>query len=564
MISASQRAAMADDSELGAGNILHRLIGHGHSPDLELLWCDDQWHDPAGARPGVLTLGRLLDVVQTYAGYFHSVGVRPRDVVAVHTASATDNIIAFLALTSLGAIPSFVNARLRPDIAREYVRRQGAVGSFSDAERHVVLAGAGDPDPGLRFTARRSDIRPEHRDLAPGHPYRHHGSDPVLISHSSGTTGMPKGVPHTHESLFYAVRYRLRMPLGTSYDRGLSGLPGAHNATISTLLLFLALGNPLKLLTSQRGTEVLDAIESFRPTMVLGFSATFAEMAAHDLSTRDLSSVNVWYNTGDAAHEAHIRKLIAVGSHPEVTREHGRRSRPGSVFIDGLGSSEAGYALFHVNHQSDAATFGRCVGRPLPYVQAAILGEDGTELPPGTPGRLGVRSPSLTPGYWNDSLTNYRSRLSGYWLSGDLAYRDEQGRFYHLDRVPDAIRTPAGVIFSTYTEELLLRELPQLADATLVAVAPEGAGVGWEGEPVAQAYALLQTGPDWTVPADQVTDTVNAVLRAHDVPPVAEALVVADHEVAVGVTGKVLKRELRERFRRTETGAHAGAGVAQR
>ena len=118
--------------------------------------------------------------------------------------------------------------------------------------------------------------------LPPSYPHRHDATDPVLISHSSGTTGMPKGVPHTHRTLMYAQLHRLRYSTGTDMERTLVGLPGAHNAMVATLLYCLLLRTDIKLLSSRRGADVLDAVEEFRPTTVLAFAGTFGEMAAEE------------------------------------------------------------------------------------------------------------------------------------------------------------------------------------------------------------------------------------------------------------------------------------------
>ncbi|MEU6227238.1 class I adenylate-forming enzyme family protein [Streptomyces sp. NPDC047042] len=550
LISRQERARICNDTELGAGNILARLAVYDRPLDEVVLRTDGNWHAPDGSYPHELTLGELREDVEAYSGWYATQGVRPRDPVAIHSYSSAEFAVNFLALTSLGAIPSFVNGNLPPDIAREYVRRQGAVGAFTDREHHDVLAAS--PASGLRFCATAADIRPEHRAaLPPSHPYRHDPTDPVLISHSSGTTGMPKGVPHTHRTLMYAQLHRLRYSTGTDMERTLVGLPGAHNAMVATLLYCLLLRTDIKLLSSQRGTEVLDAIEEFRPTTVLAFAGTFGEMAAEDLSARDLSSVQVWFNTGDAAHEAHIRALVRHGSHQTVERAGGdpRHVRvDGSVFVDGLGSSEAGYSVFHNRHTKDTSAYSRCVGRPISFAEAAVLAEDGTPLPPGEIGRLGLKSPTLTPGYWNDSLTWNRMRLGGYWLTGDLAHQDADGNFYHLDRAPDAIRTRAGVVFSTRTEELLLRELPELADCTVVGVADDGVRADWDGDGVADAYALLQLSDEVTEEEGELTVRVNSVLRAAGFPPVTRALRMKPDDVAKGATGKVLKRVMRDRF----------------
>ncbi|WP_055529421.1 class I adenylate-forming enzyme family protein [Streptomyces graminilatus] len=559
LISRQERARICSDPTLGAGNVLARLTAYDRPRDEVVLRVDGNWPAPDGSCPTRLTLGELAEITETYAGWYAAQGVRPRDPVAIHSHSSAEFAVNFLALTSLGAIPSFVNGNLPPDIAREYVRRQGAVGAFTDRAHHDVLT---EPGSALGFCATAADIRPEHRaSLPPSYPYRHDPTDPVLISHSSGTTGMPKGVPHTHQTLMYAQLHRLRYSTGTDMERTLVGLPGAHNAMVATLLYCLLLGTGIKLLSSQRGAEVLDAIEEFRPTTVLAFAGTFGEMAtAEDLADRDLSSVQVWFNTGDAAHEAHIRALVRHGSHRTVGRDLRRVRLDGSVFVDGLGSSEAGYSVFHNRHTKDTSAYSRCVGRPISFAEAAVLAEDGTPLPPGEIGRLGLKSPTLTPGYWNDSLTWNRMRLGGYWLTGDLAHQDEDGNFYHLDRVPDAIRTPSGVVFSTRTEELLLRELPELADCTIVGVAEDGVRADWDGDGVAEAYALLQLADEAATDEDQaeecVTDVeltarVNTVLRSAGFPPVTRALRMRPDDVAKGATGKVLKRVMRDRFTTT-------------
>jgi len=550
MITKQERAQISADAGLGAGNVIHRLKAYGRSLDEQVLWTDGSWQAPDGGRPTVLTLGQLHETVEIYAGWYHAQGVRPRDPVAVHTRSSTEFAVNFLALTSLGAIPSFVNGNLRPEIAREYVRRQGAVGAITDESHHPVLA-ADLAELGLGFCVTAADIRAQdRRPVPPGYPYSHHATDPIIISHSSGTTGMPKAVPHTHETLMYAQLHRLKLSVGSAMGRLLVALPGSHNAAISVMMFGFLLRSPVLLLSSQRGGDVLDAMESFRPTTVFAFAGTYGEMAAHDLAARDLSSVEAWYNTGDAAHEAHIRALIAQGSHESIDSDLNRYRASGSVFTDGLGSSETGYSLFHNGHRPGRSSYQRCVGKPMSFAEAAVLAEDGTPLPPGEPGRLGVRSPTLTPGYWNDSLTFHRLRLGGYWLTGDLAYRDAEGNFYHLDRAPDAIRTAEGVVFSTRTEELLLRELPELDDCTVVAVAPPDVRADWDGDGVADAYVLLQVNAageeldeaDWRA-------RIGDVLKAAGFPPLTGALRMDADDVVKGATGKVLKREMRERFR---------------
>ncbi len=537
MLTGAVRARLADTPSLGAGNFLQHVRGVRPGTE-EVLWCDPDFTGPGGIVETVFTMDRLTELVETYAGWYHAHGVRPRDPVAVHTGSAMEFVVNFLALSGLGAVPALVNGNLAAEVGYAYVRRLGVVGVFTDAEHAAALCRPA--DEGLGFHATAAVIRPQHRALLPAaHPYRHDALDPVLITHSSGTTGVPKAVCVNHQGFFAATRYRLRLPLPQGFERVASALPGSHNSAITVMMQSLLAGLPVRILSNQTGDAVLAAIEEFRPTMVAAFAGTYADLAARDLTDRDLSSVVCWYNSGDAAHRVHIRAVIQLGHHTELTAE-GRRMVPGSFFHDGLGSSEMGHSLFYNIHKPGEEKPLRCVGKPYEFVEAVVLSEEGDLLPPHQVGRLGVKSPTITAGYWNDSLTTYRSLLRGYWLTGDLVYRDERGRFYHVDRVTDAIRTGDGQLYSVWAEELLLDAFPALVDCTVF-----GVGVG-----AADAYALLQPRPGATSGAD-CTDwvrRVNEVLADAGMPGVDKVILIGARDLPLGPTGKVKKRELRARY----------------
>jgi acyl-coenzyme A synthetase/AMP-(fatty) acid ligase len=545
MLTGEIRARLAADPSLGAGNFLQH-VRRVRPGDEEVLWGDPDFLAPGGGTETVLTLDRLNELVETYAGWYAANGVRPRDPVAVHTGSATEIMVNFLALSGLGAVPALVNANLSAATAADYIRRVQATAAFTDAARAPVL---GSVDGVVPVTSEQ--IRPGCRaDLPETYPYRHDPLDPVLITHSSGTTGVPKAVCANHGGFFAATRYRLTRPLPQGHGRVLSALPPSHNSGVTMVMLSLLTGMPVRILGSQDADTVLAAIEEFRPSMVAAFSSTYAELAGRDLTARDLSSVVLWYNSGDAAHRAHIRAVTRVGHHVEVTAE-GRRVVPGSLFHDGLGSSEMGHSLFHQIHRPGEERPARCVGRPYEFVEAAILSAVGEELPPYRVGRLGVRSPTVTPGYWNDSVTTYRSRLRGYWLTGDLAYRDENGHFYHVDRVTDAISTIGGDLYSVWAEELLLDAFPELDDCTIVEATAAG-------ERPPDAYALLDLPPARRGAGTGWTRRINEVLAGEGMPPIARAYVIGSDDLPLGPTGKVKKRELRLRYR-AAIGDRAGA-----
>ena len=220
--------------------------------------------------------------------------------------------------------------------------------------------------------------------------------------------------------------------------------------------------------------------------------------------------------------------------------------------MDGLGSSEMGMVLFKNAHTAQTSKYHRMIGRPVKVVEsAAVLAEDGTELPPGQAGLLGVRTPSVTPGYVNDPELTENATLNGYFLTGDIASRDEEGNWYHLDRVPDVIHTADGPVYSLPLEEVVLNET-RAFDAAVFAV-DDGAGAS---APVAVVLFSEGGQPD----SEELLRRTNAALDKAGLARLAALLVAADRdELPVGVTGKVLKRVLRERHRTLLTTGAADA-----
>jgi acyl-CoA synthetase (AMP-forming)/AMP-acid ligase II len=526
------RALLAADPDVGAGHVLTTRIRLGRNLDEPRVTFDTAVDGHRAWEP--FTVRELDRAVRARAAVLHGLGVGPRDPVAVYVTTASDNILSFLALSRLGAIPALVNPNLDGEKAALYVSRLKAVGLIADAAHRELLVGH---DPGVPVLADPADLgTAADPDSAP-EPYAHWSGDPIAITHSSGTTGMPKAVVHSHASLYAAIRHRLSLPVPQGADRILSALPSPHAATLIAVNQALSFDAEVVHLSAQTGSSVLDAIERWRPHGVFGFAATWADLARHDLTTRRLDSVCLWWNTGDCAHEAHIRRLVAVGSRI-VSTPGGRVRRPGSVFIDGLGSTEMGHSHFFITHTADSDRYGRCVGRPHSFVDCEVLDPRGEPLGPGEVGELGTKSPTLAPGYWNDSATTYRTRVRGYFLTGDLMYRDEEGYYYHMDRAVDSVDLGGGRrLYTAQSEEQVLAACPEVLDCTVVAVR--------DGERVV-TDVLLQLTRDADRDRDR-TKEVTAALDEHVAATVRGVLAVEDGSIPLGPTGKVRKVLLRQR-----------------
>ncbi|MCM2417822.1 class I adenylate-forming enzyme family protein [Streptomyces sp. RKAG293] len=528
------RAQLAADQELGVGNVLSTLVARaGESAESALTFDSEVDGHPAWQR---LTLPDLERAVTARAAWLHTWGVQPRDAVAVFVSTAADHVLAYLALARIGAIPALLNANMDGTTARAYIGKVAPRALLTDAAHRARLGDGEFPGLLLGDIAETGTGDPA---LAPGQ-YRFHPTDAAVITHSSGTTGLPKPVIATHASLFAASRHRLSLPKPRTIDRMLSALPANHAAMVIAVTLALCSGTELMLVSEQDGLKVLEAVDRWKPSCVFGFAATWPQLVNRDLSAYDLDSVQMWWNTGDAAHEAHIRKLVAVGHRLVAQRGGGIARKEGATFMDGLGSSEMGHSMFFITHTAETDRYNRCIGKPHAFAEVAVLDELGEPLPPGRIGELGVNAPTVSPGYWNDSATTYRTRRAGYFLTGDLVYRDEAGYYYHVDRVVDTVALSGGrYLHTAQSEEQILARCPEVSDCTVIAVpGPDGA---------VTTEVLVSILPGAKAPAD-LDEQVRGALDEHVAATVRSVVVVDDEDIPHGPTGKVRKVILRERY----------------
>ncbi|WP_309505862.1 class I adenylate-forming enzyme family protein [Streptomyces pyxinae] len=536
--SVAQRSRLYADRGLGSGNFFWHAWRVARDRDRPLLF-----HPDAG-RPGwerrewpAMSLDDMRIAVVRYAHWYREQGVRAGSHVGLHTGDGLLGLLHHIAVTGLGAAAVHCNPGMASATAAEYFTRTATTLVVGDAALLKDLRAAwettGGPAPATHDIRVVDDEAVRPPAPLPDFPHRHADDDLVMISHSSGTTGRPKAPVFHHRSFFVGKRERLWNFPSRRSDRLLTALPHSHSAGISYLSIALLLGIPTLLLDGADGDRVVRAINAFRPTLVLGFPLTLAEIDPTAIEPAAARRIHTWNGMGDASHERHIAPLTAVGA-------PGR----GSVYLDGLGSSEMGMVLFKAAHSADSGHGSRFIGTPVGVVrQAAVLDPSGRELPYGQAGLLGVRGPSVTPGYWDDPGLTKSSILSGYFLTGDVVRRDGEGRWYHLDRTPDVIHTATGDVYSLPLEEVVL-STTQALDAAVVAVDDPA-----QPDRSLPAAVVLHRDEVRRSPADLLAVCNTALDRAG--LPRLSALVLADGRdgLPVGVTGKVLKRVLRERHR---------------
>jgi long-chain acyl-CoA synthetase len=542
-------ARLAEDPELGSGNFLHYAARFHPNPDDDVVFLDQEI-EIFGRRYTCFSTTSLKVVTDALAAWYLEAGVHARDPIAIYVDNNFKYSLHFYALTAIGAVPVLVNGNVKPDIAAIFIERTGAVGLVCDAGHMDWIRPHLRSGSSRRLVVSDVDMKAASTPLPAWYPYKHHADDPVLVCHSSGTTGIPKAVTNHHQQYFFGPRYRMKAPLRPGPQRALSAFPHSHSAGVSFPMRSIMVGTPMMIVSNQQPEKILECIERFQPTTVGAFSEVYAKLAKCKLSDYDLGSVQTWLNTGDSAHEAHIRPLVQVGSHYE-----GDRLVPGSVFVDGLGSSEMGYSMFKKEHTKDDQSYGRCVGTPFEFVEAVILGENGELLGPNQIGMIGFKAPSITPGYWNDSVVTYRSQCSGYWMPGDLGYYNENGEFFHLDRAVDVIRTAEGPVYTLPTEEKIQNDYPELADASVIGV-EDGRG---HQAPIAFVWGVNDSED---LDAAKMLAELNRKHSDGRSKFLSALAVVSLGKIPLGATGKVLKRELRDKYQKFLVDAKVRAVVS--
>ncbi|GGQ68178.1 class I adenylate-forming enzyme family protein [Couchioplanes azureus] len=550
----SVREKFMTEPDLGAGNFLDYAAKDNPNRAIPMIYTHSADH-----RGRVSLRGHsLLDLValrDRYAKWYWANGVRDGDPVGIVVAEGLEPLIHYLALTALGAIPAMINDAMRLDVLLRYLDHVGVVGVVADDTTRLASAYRADPARRPGFLALAAEIQAfddAGAALPEVYPYRHAADDVCALIHSSGTTGTPKSTILGHRSFWDGKQPRMTRFPAEPYDKLMSLMPHTHAGGLSYFLTAILLGLPTVVMGDWRRSVVEPVMEAFQPTMLASFPRTFVELATGELPVRGAARVHSWFNTGDSAHYGHIRRLVGLGERPAgllaawlLPKDHpAGEALPGSQFIDGLGSSEMGMALFGGLTTPETPRNDRCVGKPQEAViKAAVLDEEGNELPDGTVGLLGVITPSRTPGYWKNPRLTESFELNGFWLTGDVARRDAEGNFYHLDRTVDVIDTLAGPVYSLPVEEVLIADCADLVqDCSVVGVPGPG---GRAQVPIAvvrlQAEAASAT-------AEALLEKANKELATAGLAALAAVVIARTAEdFPLGPTGKVLKRELRTR-----------------
>lgn len=385
---------------------------------------------------GQLTGGQAREQVERLADELRAAGVQHGDAVISQLPNCAAAAVAMIAIWCAGAVFVPVNHRAP---AAELERVEQALGPAAIIN-----------DQGVRSFGAAS---------------RHYDAQTAFVAWTSGTTGPPKAILHTHEGYLELL------------DRVLNGLrrgrqgsrPKAPNLVPVPLALNSGIYNLLFAFRAGRAVVIMDRFSSGRFAELIGrfeITSTVLPPAAIAMLTKDPTIT-------DLAPLRFVRSVTAPLS-PAVARSF--HDRFGVFVLNSYGQAEVGEVIGWT--ASDAREFPDKVGaagRPNPGVEVKIVSEQGVPLGRSETGQLMVRPQQMAVGYATGEDLGERFDAEGYLATGDLAYRDDDGFIWIAGRLGDVIVRGGNKVYPPEVEEVL-RMLPAVADAAVIAMPDDRLG----------------------------------------------------------------------------------------
>jgi fatty-acyl-CoA synthase len=465
----------------------------------------------------VRSFGELDERANRLASALATRGVGAGVTVAILMYNRIEFVESFLAVQRLGACAVPVNFRLSAEEAGYVLADSGSVLAIVDPEL-VPLAGevptlvvgdpyeqalaAGSPEP--------PEVLVDDEDLA-------------FLMYTSGTTGRPKGAMLSHKNLVVNTTNWLYEVGARPDDVWLSGLPLFHIGGLNGVLPFLHLG-ALAVIEPSGGFEAEHSIlrmVNFGVSMCFFVPTQWGEICAGPAVgriDRERLRVAMW-----GASEA-----------PLPTLESMSRTFPSIEIVSAFGQTEMSSNTCFLKGEDSIRKMGS-VGRPALGVEARIVDPEGADVRRGEVGEIVYRGPTVMQGYHGRPEATAEAFAGGWFHSGDLVREDEEGFIYVVDRLKDMLISGGENVYPAEVERALVTH-PAVAEVAVVGVAH----ARWVETPL----AVVVPEPGAEVGEEELIELCRERLAGYKKP----AAVVFVAELPRNASGKVLKRQLRERY----------------
>lgn len=457
---------------------------------------------------GSMTWRELDQASTALAAGYRGLGMARGDRLASLMPNRPALVVHYLACFKAGLVATPLNYRYAPPEIDHALEVSSAAALVAHAERADDVAASratglphgvipyGDPEAGGRTLESLTTGPHAATELESADP-----SDPAVIFFTSGSTGPAKGVTHSYETIRWmcacaAAAFELNQD-----DVFLPASSMSHIGAFMWTLASLSVGARVVVARTFDAHEVFPLLRSERPTVLAMIPAALTALVReHGVSATDFES---------------LRLCRAGADKVSMELQEEFAHLVGFPIDEGYGMTEVGLAT--LNPVSGVIKRGS-IGRPIPGCSISIRDEAGDEVPPGTIGRVWIRSPSRMAGYWeNPSATG--EIVSGDWLdSGDLVQADEDGYLWFFGRKKQII-VHDGSNISPLEVESALAEHPAVALVGVVGIhdAVHGETVRAyvtvkEGEPVPTSRELIEfararvgyKGPEEIIVLDQM------------------------------------------------------------
>jgi acyl-CoA synthetase (AMP-forming)/AMP-acid ligase II len=367
--------------------------------------------------------------------------IQPGDSVVVNAPNGYDFFLICMAVMATGGVAVPVNPQMREEEIAYVKDDSGAALTIQSADEVM-----GEPVEAVEASA----------------------DDVAGVFYTSGTTGKPKGAKLSHKALLGSGIMMAAYPAQLRRDEAVSGMPVAHIAGFSILMMLACGGIPVFLLPKFRPDTALDAIEERRATMFIGVPAMYRMMLEAGAEKRDLRSVRLWASGADVMPEDLIRKfkkMGAIATLPLVGASVGE-----AAFVDGYGMVELGggvavrFSLPMMN-----LPFTSNVVSPLPgYKLRVVDDETGEDVRMGQVGELVVKGPGVMKGYHGkDDATKETITEDGWLRTGDLARKGPLGLVQFAGRKKHVIKHGGYSVFAVEVERSM-EDHPSVAECAVI------------------------------------------------------------------------------------------------
>jgi long-chain acyl-CoA synthetase len=466
---------------------------------------------------GGATWRELDDVTTRLAGAYRALGLAPGDRIASLMPNRVALAVHYVASFKAGLVVTPLNYRYAAPEIDHALGVSGASVLLAHAERADDLAAtqlARELRLGVVSYGARERAGPSYESLTSASPtgvdrITADPSAPAAIFFTSGSTGPAKGVTHTLDTLRSMAASAVDALELSAQDVFLPGSSMSHLGSFLWTFASLAVGARVVVARTFDAHEILPLLREHRPTALAMIPAALSALVRdHDVTADDFASLRFCRGGADKV---------------SVELEDEFAALAGIPIDEGYGMTEIGLAT--VNPPSGVIKKGS-IGPPVPGFSISIRDDDGAEVGTGTVGRVWMRSPSHTIGYWDNPDASAEIMRDGWLDSGDLVHADDDGYLWFFGRKKQII-VHDGSNISPLEVEGALVEHPSVALAGVV-----GIHDAVHGENV-RAYVTIREGADTPTSADLI-----AFARARIGYKAPEEVVFLE-EMPLNPTGKV-------------------------